>query len=167
MYGSTVRSLEIFLCYKHPHFSLLLSDNDALLMLATSSNHVPKTWLLIGHYGLSLQLQTQLSALQQQYSAKVSEREALQAKNELVSAQLERAEVLTNSLAAEQVRQCCYLHQYKWLCKLRRVCKTPVRGCQRVGWNWDWDHQVVVCGVESIQNYVHCIKPQHKTEFQS
>ena len=36
---------------------------------------------------------------------KVSEREALQVKSELVSAQLTRAEVLTSSLADEQVKK--------------------------------------------------------------
>jgi len=55
---------------------------------------------------VNVQLECKLSDLQNQYSVKVSEKDALQEKCEEITTQLGRAEVLTTSLGDEQVRIC-------------------------------------------------------------
>ena len=52
---------------------------------------------------MNVQLECKLLTLQDRYSVKVSERDALQEKCEEITSRLRRAEVLTTSLGDEQV----------------------------------------------------------------
>lgn len=60
---------------------------------------------------VNVQLECKLLDLQNQYSVKVSEKDALQVKCEEITTQLGRAEVLTTSLGDEQVRICMVLRE--------------------------------------------------------
>lgn len=60
---------------------------------------------------VNVQLECKLLDLQNQYSVKVSEKDALQEKCEEITTQLGRAQVLTTSLGDEQVGICMVLRE--------------------------------------------------------